>query len=112
MDYRPATLSDNKRWTNVRNPWGRWTDAQISAGKKLGLPIGNKNEYNYMEFPGANVNVYIIDTDIRITHHQFKTGGWCDLRATNFKGLKSTDMSPNVSETMVSIATVFGYFCF
>lgn len=60
----------------------------IGAGAKLPIPVYDGGEYEYIENAGRGVNIYILDTGVKVSHTAF--GG----RATNFGGLKSTDVSP------------------
>lgn len=60
----------------------------IGAGVKLTTPVYDGGGYEHIENAGRGVNIYILDTGVRVSHTAF--GG----RATNFGGLKSTDVSP------------------
>jgi subtilisin family serine protease len=60
----------------------------IGAGAKLKTPVYDGGDYVYIQAAGRGVNIYILDTGVRISHSAF--GG----RARNFGGLKSTDNSP------------------
>jgi len=60
----------------------------IGAGAKLPTPVYDGGEYEYIENAGRGVKIYILDTGVRVSHTGF--GG----HATNFGGLKLTDVSP------------------
>ena len=60
----------------------------IGAGAKLTTPVYDGGDYEYIEDAGRGVNIYILDSGVRVSHYAF--GG----RAINFGGLKSTDYSP------------------
>jgi subtilisin family serine protease len=60
----------------------------IGAGAKLTTPVHDGGEYEYIENAGRGVNIYILDTGVRVSHTLFEG------RATNFGGLQSTDLSP------------------
>jgi hypothetical protein len=66
-------------------PWGL---QMLSAGDKLKTPIQNDGRYDFVFEAGKGVQVYVLDTGIRITHERFQG------RARNFRGLASTDRSP------------------
>lgn len=60
----------------------------IGAGAKLTTPVYDGGQYEYIQDAGRGVNIYILDTGVRVSHTAF--GG----RATNFGGLNPTDLSP------------------
>jgi len=60
----------------------------IGAGAKLTTPVYDGGEYEYINGAGRGVNIYILDSGVRVSHSLF--GG----RAKNFGGLKSTDNTP------------------
>ena len=60
----------------------------IGAGAKLPTPVYDGGQYEYLNDAGRGVNIYVLDTGVRVTHAHF--GG----RASNFDGLSSTDNSP------------------
>lgn len=66
----------------------------LGSGRKLSTPVREIGRYDYLHGAGAGVNVYILDTGIRIGLPQF--GG----RARHFGGLRSTDKSPYCDDTM------------
>lgn len=61
----------------------------IGAGRKLDIPVTDGDgDYRMISDAGRGVDIYILDTGIRITHELFQN------RASNFGGLASTDLSP------------------
>ena len=61
----------------------------ISAAGKQPVPMKDfSGSYTAVSNAGRGVNIYILDTGIRISHNRF--GG----RASNFKGLSPSTKSP------------------
>lgn len=74
-----------------------------TAGEKLSTPLPDiTNEYWMISnpTPGEGVNIYILDTGVMTDHVGFRNNA-NEKRARNFKGLRDSDMSPYVDETMV-----------
>lgn len=66
----------------------------VGAAGKLSTPPKDGGTYDYVNGAGGGVQVYVLDTGIRITHTLFQG------RAKNFMGLAPTDTSPYVNEPM------------
>ena len=77
-----------KRYTQntVTNAW--YNLQIVAAGSKLPTPVSNSGNYDYVDRAGQGVNVYVLDSGIRITHRAFQG------RASNFGGAASNDVSP------------------
>lgn len=70
----------------------------ITTGKnRLDIPVKDKGVYDYVQTAGKGVQIYIMDTGIRITHKLFEG------RARNFGGLGSYDNSPYIDEPMTDL---------
>ncbi|KAJ8607652.1 hypothetical protein MRB53_040171 [Persea americana] len=86
-----------KRYLTDRENAPTYGLAMIGAGKKLNTPVqdGDANQrYDAVQNAGGGVNVYVMDTGIRLSHPLF------DGRASNFNNLKPTDKSPYIDEIM------------
>lgn len=66
----------------------------LAAPGKLPTPVRDHGNYDWVQRAGQGVNVYVLDSGIRVTHNAFQG------RARNFGGLKSTDKSPYCDSRM------------
>jgi len=98
----PANKSLSGRWEKVHISNAYWFQGQISAGKRLPLPISEAAPYDVIRGAGDGVNVYVLDTGIRTTHWGF----FGNQQVRNFKGLNNSDMSPYCDEAMVSLTVL------
>ena len=71
-------ISLSRRWTLDHEPQGQWDWAMNSAGRKIDN-LGETDKHDFMRDGGSGVNVYVLDTGVRITHRIFRG------RARNFK---------------------------
>lgn len=75
---------------NYHAPYGL---QQLGAGSKLATPVRNGGEYDMVYLAGLGVQIYILDSGVRVTHSAF--GG----RASHFPStLVPGDNSPYVDE--------------
>ena len=65
----------------------------IAAAGKLTTPVENGGDYDYLSSAGLGVDVYVMDSGIKIDHPKF--GG----RAKNFKNARSDERSAYCDET-------------
>jgi subtilisin family serine protease len=65
-----------------------------TGSERLDIPVNDNVIYDYLHSAGQGVQVYIMDTGVRISHKLFEG------RARNFGDLAPTDKSPYVDETM------------
>ena len=91
----PATDSAiAKRYTQNTEPAAPYGLQMLAGSGKLSTPVNNKGNYDYVHRAGQGVNVYVIDSGVRITHRSFEG------RARHFGGLASDDKSPYCQDTM------------
>ena len=68
--------------------------AMIGAGKKLRTPVEDNDanqRYDAVQNAGGGVNVYVMDSGIRLSHPLF------DGRASNFNNLKPPQAGANLA---------------
>jgi subtilisin family serine protease len=95
--------SEQKRWEGAYNYRATWNTAMVSESQKRQYQEDGEYVYAYMDEPkaGTGVDIYILDTGVRVTHEQFEG------RASYFKGLKPGDRSPYMlREDMVCHRTI------
>ncbi|KAK3718636.1 serine protease [Vermiconidia calcicola] len=83
-----------KRYTQNTETGAPYGLQMIAGSGKLSTPLSNNGNYDYVHRAGQGVNVYVIDSGIRITHRPFEG------RARHFGGLASDDKSPYCQDTM------------
>lgn len=96
---RTDFVNKSKRWVSkVMRSHAPWNQVMISLGSKRNF--GGESEVGkpfhsqfYLKNSGAGVNVYVLDTGIKIEHDTFQVDRSTSI-ASHFKGLKSSDVSP------------------
>ena len=93
----PPGAHKMKRYTQLTQSGVTYGLQMVGAKGKLSLPApptSDHGDYDFVEWAGAGVQIYVMDTGIRTRHTLF------GIRAVNFQGLQSTDKSPYVDEVM------------
>ena len=88
---RNITHPLDKRYEFVTIGNAPWNIRMTGAAGKLKTPVKGNGEVDTLEYSGAGVNIYILDSGIRTTHKLFQG------RAFNFKNMKK---SPYTGEPM------------
>lgn len=97
FEYEEAEDHQEKRYIQKTVKSADYGLQMVAAGSKLPTPVSKGGNYDYVENAGQGVNVYVLDSGIRVTHVAF-TG-----RAHNFGGLASDDKSPYCDDTMQDV---------
>lgn len=90
-DDQPALEKRYTQSTAKDAPYGL---QMISANHKLLTPVKNYGTYDHIANAGEGVNVYVLDSGIRISHELFEG------RARNFGDQQPTDSSPYCRDKM------------
>jgi hypothetical protein len=104
MGNRPKA-GIQKRWERRRRDQSWWFSSQVSSGLKGSYPSATPTyTYECMEKPlaGEGVDIYILDSGIKLDHNYFSAPGGIGSRATNMFGMGPNEISPYCDETMVS----------
>ncbi|KAL9113703.1 MAG: hypothetical protein Q9227_002148 [Pyrenula ochraceoflavens] len=87
--FRQTSLE--RRWSTAKDPLVEWPSRMMTGGEKLDLSK-DLEAGEFLMDSGRGVNVYILDTGVRLTHRIFQG------RARNLGGGKGSDVASTIDQ--------------